>query len=190
MNLLAHTYFAERTADSLLGNLLADFVKGAAIENYPDSIRTGILLHREVDRFMDAHPVVRRSSARIISVRPILANVAMDVIYDHFLALRWEEHHGQTLREHVSWVYGVLAQCDGQVPPGFLQTAGVMIREDWLVNYANPDYMEEVLRRMSRQVRGRNNLGEAYMDFVAAYHALEEDFSEFFAEAKERFSKE
>jgi acyl carrier protein phosphodiesterase len=56
MNYLAHLFLAEDNAESRIGNLLGDFVKGP-LENYKtrysENILKGIRTHRKVDRFSD-----------------------------------------------------------------------------------------------------------------------------------------
>ena len=55
MNYLAHLYLAEDTPESIIGNLLGDFVKGSAINDYSEGIKAGIKLHRKIDLFTDSH---------------------------------------------------------------------------------------------------------------------------------------
>ena len=47
MNYLAHLFLSEGTPESLIGNLLGDFVKGSAVNVYPEEIIKGIDLHRK-----------------------------------------------------------------------------------------------------------------------------------------------
>jgi acyl carrier protein phosphodiesterase len=44
MNYLAHLYLAEDSPESLLGNLIGDFLKGTTVDSYSESIRKGIQL--------------------------------------------------------------------------------------------------------------------------------------------------
>lgn len=65
MNYLAHLFLADDTPESLLGNLLGDFMKGQNIQSYSDAIRQGIRCHQKVDVFTDNHPIFRQSKRRI-----------------------------------------------------------------------------------------------------------------------------
>ena len=56
MNHLAHLFLAAPTAESLIGNLSGDFVKGAIGDRFPPGIAAGIAQHRRIDAFTDAHP--------------------------------------------------------------------------------------------------------------------------------------
>src|SRR3954452_7349199 len=58
VNYLAPLLLAEQTAESLIGNLAGDFVKGRIGEDVPPKIAEGIRHHRRVDAFTDSHPSV------------------------------------------------------------------------------------------------------------------------------------
>ncbi len=64
MNYLAHLLLAEKSAQSLIGNLLGDFVKGSLEKYkgvYSETIIKGIRTHRQVDDFTDKHRIYKRS---------------------------------------------------------------------------------------------------------------------------------
>src|SRR5262249_49426386 len=65
MNWLAHVFLSESTLEFRLGNLLADIVRGAEREAMSVEFQRGARRHQAIDAFTDAHPVVRRSRARI-----------------------------------------------------------------------------------------------------------------------------
>src|SRR5690242_14634083 len=58
MNHLAHLFLAAPTAESLIGNLAGDFVKGRIGDRFPPAIADGIAQHRRIDAFTDSHPSV------------------------------------------------------------------------------------------------------------------------------------
>lgn len=58
MNFLAHLHLAQRAQSSLLGNLMADFVRGDPKGLYSSDVVAGIRMHRKVDKFTDQHPIV------------------------------------------------------------------------------------------------------------------------------------
>ena len=92
MNYLAHLFLSEGTPESLIGNLLGDFVKGTAVNLYSEEIRKGIDLHRKVDSYTDSHAIVRSSKSLVSSHRRRFAGVLIDVFYDHFLVKNWLEY--------------------------------------------------------------------------------------------------
>ena len=65
MNFLAHAVLSFERPEIMVGNFIADFVKGNAYLEYPQSVRNGIMLHREIDKFTDQHPQVKKSKKRL-----------------------------------------------------------------------------------------------------------------------------
>lgn len=108
MNYLAHLYLAERSVEGLLGSLLGDFVKGPLDDKYPEAIRRGIVLHRSIDSFTDAHPLHLESRNRIGRARRRYAGIIVDVTYDHFLCRYWSDYSDETLESFVARVYEIL----------------------------------------------------------------------------------
>ncbi len=49
MNFLAHLYLSGNNEEVIIGNFIADAVKGKAVEDYSHGIRKGIWLHRDID---------------------------------------------------------------------------------------------------------------------------------------------
>src|SRR6476469_1163611 len=109
MNYLAHLYLADNSPESILGNLLGDFVKcQAAFNIYPIAIKKGIQLHRQVDAYTDSHAVVRESKKLISNINKRYAGIIIDVFYDHFLAKNWLTYSSIPLNEFAANVYAIL----------------------------------------------------------------------------------
>jgi acyl carrier protein phosphodiesterase len=64
MNFLAHIYLSGNNELLKIGNFMADGIRGKQFETYPKAIQNGILLHRAIDSFTDAHPVFRQSTKK------------------------------------------------------------------------------------------------------------------------------
>jgi len=86
MNFLAHLYLSGESEKIMVGNFMADYVKGRKFENYKDEIRKGILLHRSIDSYTDSHPLVSQSGQYFRGTYRKYSAVITDLIYDHFLA--------------------------------------------------------------------------------------------------------
>jgi acyl carrier protein phosphodiesterase len=82
MNFLAHLYLSGDDKDVMLGNLIADSVKGKDYLAYRPGIQEGILLHRKIDHFTDEHPVVERSKHLLRPKYHKFAGVVTDMFYD------------------------------------------------------------------------------------------------------------
>ena len=105
MNFLAHLYLSKNNKNILIGNFIADAVKGKKYQNYSKEIQAGILLHREIDNYTDAHPVVRKSKQRLNKRYKHYDGVIIDILYDHFLAKNWHNYSDIPLDIYAENVY-------------------------------------------------------------------------------------
>ncbi|MBK5720547.1 DUF479 domain-containing protein, partial [Dysgonomonas sp. Marseille-P4677] len=87
MNFLAHAYLSFGDSDILIGNMIADLIKGKKIEQYPETIQRGIHIHRQIDSFTDNHPITQQAMNLLRPSAKKYAGAFLDVSYDHFLAL-------------------------------------------------------------------------------------------------------
>ena len=72
MNFLAHAYLSFQHPQMLVGNMVSDFVKGAAKDKFVNDIRQGIILHREIDAFTDIHPATKKSKRNLQAILPLI----------------------------------------------------------------------------------------------------------------------
>ncbi len=84
MNFLAHAYLSFDREGILIGNFVADFIKGKELNRYHDEIFTGILLHREIDAFTDSHPLVRAGQSYLRPRFRHYSTVITDIFFDYF----------------------------------------------------------------------------------------------------------
>ncbi len=182
MNYLLHLYLADPTPESLLGNLMGDFVKGRLDETYPPGIRRGITLHRRVDSFAHAHPLVSRSKNRISPSYGHYRGIMVDIFYDHFLARNWAQYAALPLENFARSVYQLLQERQDQLPPGLQRIAPRMIAHDWLVSYRDIQTIGRVLAGVSGRLRRPNPLAEGLGELTRHYAPLEQDFGAFLAE--------
>ncbi|WP_293355003.1 MULTISPECIES: ACP phosphodiesterase [unclassified Microcoleus] len=180
MNYLAHLFLSDRTPASLIGNLLGDFVKGSAVNLYPDAIRSGIDLHRKVDRYTDCHVIVRSSKSLVCSQRRRFAGVLIDMFYDHFLAKNWLEYSEVPLPDFARGVYQVLQDSRDILPESLQQIVPTIIARDLLCSYREIGGIDIALNRMSARIKWTNNLADGIEDLTVNYQQLESDFRAFF----------
>ena len=182
MNYLAHLLLAEQTPQGWLGALMGDFVKGGVDPDLPGGIRRGIVLHRRIDTFTDAHPVHRASRARIAGPRRRYAGIIVDLSYDHFLALRWRRHAELPLDAFTARVYAALARHHAMLPPRLARIAPRMIAQDWLGAYRDLDAVGAAFDGIATRSRRSAPLAGAVEELRRHYRALGEDFDTFFPE--------
>ena len=182
MNYLAHLFLSDGTPESLIGNLLGDFVKGSIENIYSLRIIEGIYLHRKIDSFTDSHPIFR-ASKRLISVdRRRFSGIMIDVFYDHFLAKNWSNYSSIPLIDFTNHVYQVLQDNKKILPDRLKNILPDMIAYDWLASYRETAAINRAINGLSRRIKRQNNLFGGVEELFLNYQQLQADFSMFFPE--------
>ena len=185
MNYLAHLYLSEPSEDAWLGSLLGDFVKGPMDGRYSADITRGIVLHRKIDTFTDAHPVVLQSKSRISTQRRRYAGIMIDMFYDHFLAKYWHEFHAQPLGAFTARIYAILERRHAILPERLQQMAPKMAQWHWLESYADTGSIRTALDRLGQRLTRENRLLDSADELTEHYARLETDFREFLPQVRE-----
>ena len=172
-----------------LGNFMADSIRGEAYKTYPEDIQKGILLHREIDTFTDAHPVVRQSTKRLHPHYGHYSGVIVDIFYDHFLAKNWKTFSNVPLEDYVATFYKHLENNADIVPTRVQRLMPYMIAENWLYNYSKMEGIQRVLNGMNRRTENKSKMNEATRELKLFYREFEEEFNLFFKDLIQ-FSKE
>ena len=98
MNFLAHTYLSGYNEEIVVGNFMGDYVKGRNYVHLPELVRKGILIHRDIDTFTDAHPITRRSRLRLVERYHKYAGVIVDIFTITFWQANGQNIVGYPLR--------------------------------------------------------------------------------------------
>ena len=178
LNFLAHLHLTPPTPSGRLGAMLGDFVKGPLDRSgYDDAIVDAIRLHRAIDTFTDAHPVVREAKTLISPGRRRFAGILLDLYFDQRLAVEWAERHATGLETFAAEVYEHLAGADVPLPERLARMLPVMIGQNWLVSYRSFDGLAAALDGMSRRRRiaapiegAARELHDRRDDLSAAFH--------------------
>lgn len=181
MNFLAHAFLSGSNDQLLIGNLIADAVKGNHIDRYREGIRKGITLHRSIDSFTDHHPAFIRSKTRIQSEYGKFSGVIIDIYYDHFLASSWSVYSNTDLSEYALHVYELILRNYGILPPRLKRILPYMIIHNWLVGYSRLRDLQWVFNGMSRRSKEyKSGMENAVHSLKKNYEPLKEDFKQFF----------
>lgn len=182
MNFLAHLYLSGNEEDVIIGNFVADAIKGNSLSRFPEGMERGIRLHREIDFFTDKHPVVRKSKKRLSPKYRMYSGVIVDMYYDHFLAKYWSEYSTEKIEQFVSKNYFLLIRNYHKLPQRSKRILPYMIAYNWLVNYRNFNSLHHVFYGMSRRTSHPSGMENAVGDLKAGYPFYEEEFRTFFPE--------
>ncbi len=189
MNFLGHQYLAQHDTDLMVGNFIADAVKGKAFKLYPEGIAKGILMHREIDSFTDTHAATREGRKRLQTRYKKYAAVLTDVFYDHFLAVNWSQYHAQTLSLFSSEVYRLMQANFDLLPPKSQYMLPYMIKYNWLLNYSKIEGIKRTLGGMSQRTKFESGIEHAGEELELYYAEFHKDFSYFFNDAILYFEK-
>ena len=182
MNILAHAYLSDRQPGLVIGNFIGDFIKGdperPRHQLAPGEV-AGVRLHRAIDTFTDAHPAVAAVRELLYPRCHKYAGAAVDIFFDHFLALNFQELTGEKLAEFVPDFYQILTENTTRLPPAAARMAEYMIRQDWLTNYQFAEGIDRSLKGVSRRTAYPSGLDTAIVDFTAYYDQIGRHFSSF-----------
>jgi acyl carrier protein phosphodiesterase len=182
MNYLAHLFFAEDDPDSVVGSLMGDFVKGRVPDDLPPKLRAGILLHRRIDSYTDAHPIFGRSRCRLRPELRRYGGILVDMFYDHFLARDWERYSHVTLGPFSHAVYSILAEYPLPLPPRMQRSVSYMIEHDLLVSYREIGGIGRALQGIERRLKRENRISDGVRDLQDHYDDFRGDFEAFFSQ--------
>jgi len=167
-----------------VGNMISDFVKGKRKYDYPEQIQQGIAVHREIDRFTDAHPVTKEAKEIFRPAYRLYAGSLMDVAYDHFLALDENEFTDESLKTFTINTYALLDQFTDQFPEKFNRMYPYMKAQNWLYNYRYRQGIEKSLAGLVRRAKYLEESDTAYFLFCEHYDQLKNLYQLFFPELR------
>ncbi|KJJ38873.1 acyl carrier protein phosphodiesterase [Aequorivita vladivostokensis] len=182
MNFLAHIYLSGNDESVIIGNFIADGIKGKRYLKYPPAIAKGILLHRAIDSFTDAHPTVHQSTARLHKNYGHYSGVIVDILYDHFLAKNWSKYSEVPLDEYVSDFYKLLRKNFTMLPARIQRMMPYMIADNWLLSYATVEGISKILAQMNVRTKGVSKMNLAVAELEEYYNEFEAEFTSFFDE--------
>ncbi|MGW1442686.1 acyl carrier protein phosphodiesterase [Serratia rhizosphaerae] len=181
MNFLAHLHLAQLADSSLLGNLLADFVRGNPAADYAPEVAEGIMLHRRIDVLTDSLPQVKQSRDYFGADYRRVAPITLDVVWDHFLARHWRQiEPARPLSDFTRQARDQIVPHLAQTPKRFQTLNHYLWSERWLERYAELPFIAQVLRGMASRRPRLAALGGSFADVERHYHQLETQFWQFY----------
>lgn len=182
MNFLAHIYLSGDDTEIAIGNFISDSVRGNKYKSLPIGIQKGIILHRNIDTFTDAHKIFRKSTKRLHEKYGHYSGVIVDIFYDHFLAKNWKDYSDQSLEEYTIKFYEVLITKYDLLPTRVQNLTPYLIKDNWLLSYATIEGISRVLKGMSKRTKFKSNMELATEDLIEFYGIFENEFKAFFKE--------
>ncbi len=159
---------------------MADGIRGKHYEYLPAEVQKGIVLHRAIDTYTDAHPIFRQSTKRLHERYHHYAGVIVDVFYDHFLAKNWATYSNEKLEDFVERFYQSLETHRDILTEKTLQLKPYMIQYNWLVNYQHKKGIARILTQMDHRTKDVSQMQFAIEELEKYYDDFETEFTVFF----------
>ena len=185
MNYLGHAFLSMGDEQLLTGNMTGDYVKGKKpLQNYPEMMRKGLMLHRKIDTFTDQHAAVARAKIYFREVYALYAGAVVDIVFDHFLANDPRHFSSQkALYDFSQNTYALLEKNASYFPEKFAKLFSYMQSQNWLYNYHTLKGTEQSLRGLYHRAKQMPPAEEAYKAFIGHYYQLNQCYFEFMDDA-------
>lgn len=184
VNYLAHAYLSFDQPAILVGNLISDFVKGKKQFDYPAAIHRGIVLHRAIDNFTDAHAATALAKELFRPHYRLYSGAFVDVVYDHFLARDPLVFPGESLFVFSQQVYNSLDRYVSFFPAAFQRMFPYMKAHNWLYGYRQREGIKHSFEGVVRRSAYLTESHIAFGLFEAHYTQLQQQYDLFFPEVK------
>ena len=184
MNYLAHLVLSGDDPEILFGNFIGDSVKGNIQQQFSEKIKLGIELHRKIDSFTDHHVLVHQAKAYFVAQFDKYSGVIVDILFDHFLARKFNLFSSDSLPEFSNKVISELEKKKNLFPEGADLFFQYMKKNDVPVIYQDIKGIEKVLEGMTYRIKNRYDLVKAIPILLENYDKLEDIFLDFYPQLK------
>lgn len=185
MNYLAHIFLSGRHEEILIGNFIADSISNKKIEELPEGMKKGILLHRKIDSFTDSHPKVKESTKLLNQAHGKYAPVMLDIFYDYFLMKNWKRYSDEDFDVFKKRSYRILEENMKWIPPKMRKNLPGMIAADWLTSYGKLEGIEFTIGKVKNRVSKPDFLDNPIESIFDHEEMLNDNFNIFFPDLME-----
>ncbi len=189
MNFLGHLYFSKNDHDLMIANLFGDSVKGKKYLQYSKKIQDGVLLHRRIDYYIDNHPSVKALRLNLYQELPKIAGIAIDLYFDHLLAIHWNNYHDKPLELFLDDFYNFRAGFEKELGHDFSIFLNRLRTKQWINHYPTFYGLEKLCLGVSNRISFKNNLHLAPLVFKKKNHEIEAAFLDFMQDAVKDLAK-
>ena len=116
---------------------MADGIRGHDYLDLPKDVIKGVLLHRAIDTFTDAHPIFRQSKHRLHENYGHYSGVVMDIFYDHFLAKNFSLYSNLSLQQYADNIYDLIKNNHNYLPEPAKRFYNYMTERNVLFHYSS-----------------------------------------------------
>jgi acyl carrier protein phosphodiesterase len=176
MNFLGHLFLTQDEEALAIGNFIADFLHNRDLAALDEGVRQGVRLHREIDTFTDAHPVVREALTLLRPRHGKYAGVVWDVLSDTLLVDSWQEFGTMPLPAFTDTFYRICHRHWSLIPEKLQPGIKRMIDDDFLAKIYGHQGIEFTLSRLQKRASmphllegGADSLHSHYEDLLLGF---------------------
>lgn len=164
----------------MVGNFIADGVKGDPFKKVESEIAKGVKMHRAIDHFMDNHPITEIGKKRLRPAYGKYSAVIIDIYYDYFLAKNWKEYSNKGLKDFSRECYEVLGRYHSVFPERSKRFYYYMVSHDILTQYSKIEGIDRVLNGMAGRTKFESGMENAIHELQLYMKEFDAEFREFF----------
>lgn len=187
MNYLAHAFLSKHNQELLVGNFIADHVKGNQLEQFSAGVQKGIMMHRAIDSFTDQHPLFRSSKRLFYDGFEKYSGVLVDIYFDYFLARDFKVYNKGNLHDFAANAYTVYSSHEEKLPLRSVQFLNYVKSNNVFVRYAELEGIKTVLFHLSKRIKAPIELQHSSSILVQHQEELANNFNLFFADILREF---
>jgi len=166
----------------MLGNFIADHIKGNKINYLPSDVIEGIILHRKIDFYTDTHSEVIKSKKRLYNKYHKYSGIIIDIYYDHFLAKNWNKYSNISLNLFTYYSYTILLKNYTLLPKKTKEILPKLIINNWLSSYKNFSGLIKTFDLINKRTKFKIDFNNIIDDLILDYDKYEQEFNTFFPE--------
>ena len=187
MNYLAHAFLSNNNKELLIGNFIADHIRGNDFKNHSPQIIEGIHLHRKIDSFTDSHINFKASKRIFYNGFERYSGILIDIYFDHFLAKNFSKYSSISLEDFSNTVYKTYTENQHHLPKSSSNFLEYVIKNNIYVAYSSIEGIEKVLFHLSHRIKHGILLNESITLFKENEKELESNFELLFKDAITEF---
>ncbi|MBN1112914.1 MAG: DUF479 domain-containing protein [Bacteroidales bacterium] len=150
MNYLGHLYLSGNDENVIIGNFIADFVKGNSYKKFPEAIQKGILMHRKIDEYTDGHQSTKDISKILRGTYGKYSTIISDMLIDHVLATNWNDYHNKSLYVFSIKSYLTMVKHFSVLPKQMQHILPFLIQSNRLYSYSRESGILKAIQIMER----------------------------------------
>jgi acyl carrier protein phosphodiesterase len=197
MNHLAHFVLSGKDEDLAIGNFVADFITNRQLPTFTEGVQRGIWLHREIDAFTDAHPIVKQSTKRLHPFHHKYSPVIVDVYYDFLLAKNWDKFGrldskndpSVSLPVFVKNAYNLVNSRIDELPERLQTFLPRMINDDFLMKPTTFKGLDDAFSRIEKAAAFPGNFGNAAEHLEEFLEEFDAEFCAFFPDLQKHVTE-